>query len=628
MADDLWDRNEAAGNVDPWAASASALQPKRRFTLVPVDHDPWAPIQSAPTLQGPGELEDPEAAAFTPRRGIAQPDPPTSDMGPQPGERWPEQHISQSGPGVFASPAGIAAIGTSMAHGLLVGLPEAEERLLKRGYHPGTNDTQSVDDAFAVGSLAGVGSVAGIQPKGSFGTFIGRRGAENMAQAGRPTALKALDMAERMDAKGIPEKSIRETTNALIVEEDARLGGVHKGEDGKWRIELDDSQARFRQAGPPKSRLGRELNYPDLYDAHPDLTQRRIDRHPGKGSYYFPDDDSFLIGQGEASRKGSMLHEVEHALAERNNLSPGASTADFADGGPAAHLRLPGETPYTAYRRTLGEQYANAVEQRMTYDAAKRRRMSPHDTLALQRRTVPGLDEPPIFLRKATPSPSASRKPANPDEGASAFEQAQEKGWEDLAQRGEVGQQSMWSEMGAHLNKPGQRGGGPGKAPSELWSRKANLALAQMHRRGEWPSDIATKMSDQFGKRYTEDQVASQLEALGLVGGNRKLPVSVVGEWQPDAVAILQGDRVKGMSAAQIAKLIEMETGQVTTKNAVIGKMHRLRQERARAELVEDLAKSGIKLKAGGIPVSSGDAEKRRKSWPFYDRVRFWGGYY
>ena len=56
MADDLWNRDETAANVDPWAASANALQPKRRFTLVPVDHDPWAPMQGAPTLNDGGNL--------------------------------------------------------------------------------------------------------------------------------------------------------------------------------------------------------------------------------------------------------------------------------------------------------------------------------------------------------------------------------------------------------------------------------------------------------------------------------------------------------------------------------------------------------------------------------------------
>jgi hypothetical protein len=84
MADDLGN----PGNVDPWVGFADAPQPKGRWvTLVPVDHDPFAdggdlsgpsarrlPSERAvaprgTALKGPGELEDPEAAAFRPRTG-------------------------------------------------------------------------------------------------------------------------------------------------------------------------------------------------------------------------------------------------------------------------------------------------------------------------------------------------------------------------------------------------------------------------------------------------------------------------------------------------------------------------------------------------------------------------------
>ena len=655
MADDLWDREETAGNADPWVPPANALAPKRRFTLVPVDHDPWAPIQSAPTLndggnlsgstarrfpgeravaprgtalRGPGELEDPEAAAFTPRTGREHLTPPISDMSGAGGDQWPESDLRDSPKwGVMASPTGVALLTAALAKGLLVDTPEAMERLIRRGYQPGTGDTQAVEDAFVASGVAAAGSFAGARPKGSLGTFIGRKGAEGLAQAGRPTAMKAIEMAERLDARGVSEPNIRKATNALIETEDPKLGGVHKGEDGKWRLELDDSASRFRQVGPRASRLGRELHHPELYAAHPDMRASPLWRRDSKNSGYLPDDDLFLIGMETPSRKSAILHEVDHAAAKRNDLSPGASPEDFADGGSGAHMRLPGETPKQTYDRVLGEQYADIVERRMDLTPKARRDNPPGDALQ-QRRADLGIGiKPSIIPEKHGPARSSGRRSADPDE-PSAFEQASEGHWNDLAKTGEVGQQSMWSDMGAHLNKPGQRGGGPGKAPSELWSREANLVLAQMHKRGEWPSDIATKMSDLFGRRYTEDRIASQLESLGLVGSNRKLPSSAVGEWQPDAVAILQSDRVQGMPAAQIAKLIEEETGQITTKNSVIGKLNRLRQERQRQDLAEDLAKRGIKLKAAGVPAHDGDAKRRRRSsWSLWDRIIYWGGY-
>ena len=356
----------------------------------------------------------------------------------------------------------------------------------------------------------------------------------------------------------------------------------------------------------------------------PAVDYRRVS---GGTSYHKPGYPNSEIGVGERAphKRASTMHEVQHEGQMIEDFARGGSHLDFQPGGPLEHLKLPGETPRQAYRRISGEHEAAIVSERL--QMAPRTRRATHPDKTRQELTTTGVvrDGPRIIRQGENPmSMSSGRRSDEP--GPSAFEQAQEKGWEDLAQKGEVGQQLMWSEMGAHLNKPGQRGG-PGKAPSDLWSREVNLKLAQMYRRGEWPADISAQLSAKFGKRFTEDQVAGQLEALGLVGSRRKLPSSAVGEWQPDAVAILQSDRIHGMSAAQIAKLIEEETGQVTTKNAVIGKLNRLRHERQRAELAEDLAKVGMKLKSAGAPISKESQERHRRSWSLWDRIIFFGGY-
>jgi hypothetical protein len=45
------------------------------------------------------------------------------------------------------------------------------------------------------------------------------------------------------------------------------------------------------------------------------------------------------------------------------------------------------------------------------------------------------------------------------------------------------------------------------------------------------------------------------------------------------------------MKAEDLANLIYRETGQVVSKNGVIGRLYRLRDEQAHQELAEDLAK-------------------------------------
>jgi hypothetical protein len=350
---------------------------------------------------------------------------------------------------------------------------------------------------------------------------------------------------------------------------------------------------------------------------------------PGGVSYHRPGYPDSEIGVGTASpqKRASTVHELQHEAQILEDFARGGTPKDFMPGGPLEHLMLPGETPREAYLRLAGEVEARVAAARLKLSPSDRRAIPYEQSVTMLGAGVAPKDKALRLVRRGeNPESLSTGRKAGGD--PSAFEQAQEQSWQDLAQKGEVGQQSMWSDMGAQLNRAGQRGGGPGPASSGLWSREANLDLAQMHRRGEWPADISDKLSDKFGKRFTEDQVAGQLEALGLVGSSRKLPGSALGEWQPGAMAIRQSDRVSGMSAAQVAKLIEEETGQLTTKNAVIGKLNRLRQEKQRAELAEDLANSGIKLKAAGIPVPNGDtAANHRRSWPMWDPIMFWGGY-
>ncbi len=172
-------------------------------------------------------------------------------------------------------------------------------------------------------------------------------GANNLAGAGRPTALKAIEMAERMEARGVSPDKINASTRALIETEDPRLGLVHKGDDGMWRVELDDSKSRLRPIGPGQSKLGRELQHNDLYRAYPDMPSIDYRRVPGGTSHHKPGYPDSEIGVGTASprKRASTLHEVQHEGQMLEDFARGGSPKDFAPGGPLAHLLQPGESP-------------------------------------------------------------------------------------------------------------------------------------------------------------------------------------------------------------------------------------------------------------------------------------------
>jgi hypothetical protein len=164
-----------------------------------------------------------------------------------------------------------------------------------------------------------------------------------------------------------------------------------------------------------------------------------------------------------------------------------------------------------------------------------------------------------------------------------------------------------------------------------LWPREANVMLFHLYEQGMPISRMAGELGKAFGQEYSAKAVGDQIERMrirprGPQGGD----TGGQGNWQPDALALLKDEMAAGTSsAAQIADLIQKETGQVVSRPAVLGKMTRVREEQMRASLVEDLAKlgkslpdrgkRGTVLRSSSLPISISDDQD--------DRVRTWGGY-
>lgn len=120
-----------------------------------------------------------------------------------------------------------------------------------------------------------------------------------------------------------------------------------------------------------------------------------------------------------------------------------------------------------------------------------------------------------------------------------------------------------------------------------LWPREANVVLARLYKEGAPPSQIVKALTRRFQQRYDAKIIDAQIRRLQLTGSGPQYRH----RWQPEAVELLRELQNGNLSAAQIADRIQKETGQVVTRNSVIGMTHRLREERMRAELAEDLAK-------------------------------------
>lgn len=205
---------------------------------------------------------------------------------------------------------------------------------------------------------------------------VGGKARQSFAGRNARTAnIQRLSDAQAMEQNGQDNESIRQET------------GWHKGRDGKWRFEIDDSQmqyfpdgdARFRQAHPEyaeyqelyqklfdgtltdaeRPRLerledlwGNELGrlsarvergeatldniiqHEALFEAYPELRNVRIeyqDMDDGVSGTHYPKNNKIVLNSDDLaeSQKSALLHEVQHAIQHIEGFSPGTSTKAY-----------------------------------------------------------------------------------------------------------------------------------------------------------------------------------------------------------------------------------------------------------------------------------------------------------
>jgi len=260
-----------------------------------------------------------------------------------------------------------------------------------------------------------------VHKSGQLNTFAG--------PSARNADLTALETAADLEAKGIGRDDIwRET-------------GWFRGVDGKWRFEIDDSQASVslpRTSVPgelPEMKLFRDaVNHDELQQAYPVLgnTGVFVNEMPGSrgqlsGSLTSKPNNAMLSISPRAARDpGTVLHETQHGIQdvegfarggtvrtprpgtpewdvyEEMRKAGGGSTVDFqtffrhngssfedeagaqkfyndfiAKSPAKPDSEIMGEAAVEAYNRLAGEVEARNVETRRPMNAAQRRATPP-----------------------------------------------------------------------------------------------------------------------------------------------------------------------------------------------------------------------------------------------------------
>ena len=147
---------------------------------------------------------------------------------------------------------------------------------------------------------------------------------ENAQTANKELLTKAKSAVE----SGLDPEVIRQET------------GWFKGADGKWRFELDDSDINFKDTGSYMAshiksgvKLGDLIQADKLFNAYPDLKNITVKASADGGIYYSPKTDEIFFDGGEMvdNAKGSLLHEVQHAIQQREGFAQGGSPSEFRD---------------------------------------------------------------------------------------------------------------------------------------------------------------------------------------------------------------------------------------------------------------------------------------------------------
>lgn len=190
-----------------------------------------------------------------------------------------------------------------------------------------------IGDAAKLAGLAATGGMPMPRPVGSLGMFGGVRA--------RTANMESLARAQQMYDQGFPQADVMQNT------------GWFKGQDGQWRFEIPDNtstvdhtQAALGGAPDRAAPLPNVLKHSALYEAYPDLANinvaARLDAGGMEGHYALPRTVGNRLLEGIGAQaptrndlRSVLLHEVQHAIQQREGFSSGASPEMFQQQGDA-----------------------------------------------------------------------------------------------------------------------------------------------------------------------------------------------------------------------------------------------------------------------------------------------------
>ena len=129
----------------------------------------------------------------------------------------------------------------------------------------------------------------------------------------------SLENAKSMNAKGVSSEDIRLET------------GWHKGYDGKWRFEIDDSQMEIKDIESNYMKLDQLLKHDKLFEAYPilrevDVVFQDIDGHGKFNRQFFTIDLNYKLKNDNKQLRETLIHEIQHVIQQEEGFTNGANS--------------------------------------------------------------------------------------------------------------------------------------------------------------------------------------------------------------------------------------------------------------------------------------------------------------
>jgi hypothetical protein len=214
-----------------------------------------------------------------------------------------------------------------------------------------------------------------------------------------------------MEARGWSPHEIYKGTSKML--EGTPYAGVHKGVDGQWRFEIDDSDLHVRKGygaglewgkGEAWSNFDPKIEHEQLVNAYPgvfDYLAHNIDiargnpyegvfmpKGAGREEEFFYADKPVLptlLVRAPTTRQARSVaaHELQHAIQQEERFASGISPTLVREkltqaGTPSEQMTH--DKVYDLYKRTTGETEARNVQSRVDLTPDERRSIPPWAT--------------------------------------------------------------------------------------------------------------------------------------------------------------------------------------------------------------------------------------------------------